>query len=60
MVAPEKRIVCEGMALDGTQWAYIRRAVTKGVIEHYGHGRMPMKLRLLAEKIYGKKIDMGF
>lgn len=57
---PEKRNGCEDMALDGTQWAHIGSAVGKaGFINHYQDSVMPMKLRLLAEKIYGKKIDMG-
>ena len=57
----EKRRECERLAVDGTQWADIGCAVEKqDVIEHYGDGIMPMKLRLLAEKIYAKKIDMGY
>lgn len=57
----EKRRECERLAMDVTQWADINCAVEKhDVIKHYGDSVMPMKLRLLAEKIYGKKIDMGY
>lgn len=57
----EKRSACEDKAQDTTQWADIGRRVSKGgIIEHYGEGDMPMKLRLLAEKVYGNKVDMGF
>lgn len=57
----EKRNACERLAVDVTQWADINAAVEKhDVIEHYNDSVMPMKLRLLAEKIYGKKIDMGY
>ena len=58
--SPETREACETMAMDGTQWAHIGRTVTKmSVIEHYEDSKTPMSLRLLAEKIYGKKISMG-
>ncbi len=57
----EKRMACERLAVDSTQWSDINSAVEKvDVIKHYGDNVMPMKLRLLAEKIYGKKIDMGY
>lgn len=57
----EKRRACERLAVDGTQWANINGTVEKhDIIEHYGDNLMPMKLRMLAEKIYGKKIDMGY
>lgn len=56
-----KRAACERLAVDATQWAFLGSAVEKSdVIEHYGDSLMPMKLRILAEKIYGKKIDMGY
>jgi mitochondrial splicing suppressor protein 51 len=50
----------EGERLADTQsdqypWADIHSAVEKSdIIEHYGDGMMPMKLRVLGEKIYGK------
>lgn len=57
----EKRMECERLAVDDTQWSNLGAAVEKSdVIKHYGDSVMPMKLRLLAEKIYGKKIDMGY
>jgi len=57
----DKRRACERLAVDSTQWSDINCAVEKPDIqEHYGDNVMPMKLRLLAEKIYGKKIDMGY
>ena len=57
----EKRRTCERLAVDTTQWSDLNCAVEKAdVIEHYGDNLMPMKLRLLAEKVYGKKIDMGY
>ena len=57
----EKRAACERLAVDGTQWACINHAVEKSdVIEHYGDSMMPMKVRILAEKVYGKKIDIGY
>ena len=57
----EKRGACERLAVDGTQWANISAAVEKSdVIEYYGDPIMPMKLRMLAEKVYGKKINMGY
>lgn len=44
--------------MDKSQWSDLHCAVEKGdIVEHYGDGMMPMKLRLLAEKIYGKGIS---
>ncbi|KAL6718952.1 hypothetical protein ACLMJK_003187 [Lecanora helva] len=58
---PDKRLACERLAVDATQWSDINCAVEKhDVQEHYKDQIMPMKLRLLAEKIYGKKIEMGY
>jgi mitochondrial splicing suppressor protein 51 len=51
----EKRKECEGMAVDGEGWNDINCAVEKSdIMEHYGDNTMPMKLRVLGEKIYGK------
>lgn len=54
----KKRQECERLAdnqSDRYQWADIHSAVEKSdIIEHYGDGMMPMKLRVLGEKIYGK------
>ena len=53
-----KRTECETMAVDAAEWSDVNAAVEKQyVIEHYGDRLMPMKLRLLAEKIYGTKIE---
>ena len=58
--SPEKRQQCERLAGDDTQWAHIGYAVQKSdMIEHYRDATMPTRLRMLAEKVYGKKIDMG-
>lgn len=44
--------------IDTAEWSDLNAAVEKqDIIEHYGDPTMPMKLRLLAEKIYGKKIE---
>jgi len=49
---------CERLAYNKSglnEWADIHSAVEKSdIIEHYGDGMMPMKLRVLGEKIYGK------
>lgn len=51
----EKREECERLAMGGDTWADISCAVEKSDIqEHYGDGMMPMKLRILGEKIYGR------
>jgi splicing suppressor protein 51 len=51
----EKRQECERLAKGGDSWADISCAVEKSDIQvHYGDGMMPMKLRILGEKIYGK------
>jgi splicing suppressor protein 51 len=52
----EKRALCAGMAVRD-QWYDIFKMVEKSDIkEHYGDGFMPMKLRGLAEKIYGNGV----
>lgn len=54
----KKRQECERLAYNKSglnEWADIHSAVEKSdIIEHYGDGMMPMKLRVLGEKIYGK------
>lgn len=51
----EKRRECERMAVDAEGWNDINCAVEKGdIMEHYGDNMMPMNLRVLGEKIYGK------
>jgi mitochondrial splicing suppressor protein 51 len=50
-----KRRECERMAVDADGWNDINCAVEKSdIIEHYGDNMMPMTLRVLGEKIYGK------
>jgi len=51
----EKRRECERLAVDSSQWGDINRSVSKASIqEHYRDSMMPMLLRVLGEKIYGK------
>lgn len=51
----EKRRECMRMAVDGSQWSDINSAVEKHDIQdHYKVSTMPMLLRVLGEKIYGK------
>ena len=56
----DKRKACERLATDSKQWAFIGAAIEKSdIMEHYGDNLMPMKIRLLAEKIYGKRVQGG-
>ncbi|KAL1985935.1 hypothetical protein VTN96DRAFT_7200 [Rasamsonia emersonii] len=51
--SPEKRAICERRAM-GTGWSALHHAVEKEDIqEHYKDSMMPMKLRMLAEAVYG-------
>lgn len=51
----EKRRECMRMAVDGSQWSDINSAVEKHDIQdHYKVSTMPMLLRVLGEKVYGK------
>ncbi|OWP03035.1 hypothetical protein B2J93_3661 [Marssonina coronariae] len=51
----EKRKECVRAATGGDSWANIKRAVEKSdIMEHYKNPIMPMILRVLGEKIYGK------
>lgn len=53
----EKRSACEKLAVDKSQWSDLNCAVEKSdMVEHYGDGFMPMKLRMLAERVYGKGV----
>ena len=53
----EKRAACERLAVDSSRWSDLNCAVEKHDIqEHYKDNVMPMKLRILAEKIYGKGV----
>ena len=55
--SPAKRRQCEKSGLGLQQWSDLSAAVEKqDIIEEYGDPTMPMKLRLLAEEIYGTRI----
>jgi mitochondrial splicing suppressor protein 51 len=52
--SPEKRTVCEQRAMRRDFWSNLYSAVEKHHIqEHYVDNLMPMKLRMLAEAVYG-------
>lgn len=58
----ETRAACEAMGADNTKanWADLHCAIEKSdVQEHYKDPTMPMKLRLLAEKVYGHRVQGG-
>jgi mitochondrial splicing suppressor protein 51 len=51
----DKRKECERMAVDSSGWNDINCAVEKDdILDHYEDNFMPMKLRVLGEKVYGK------
>lgn len=51
----KKERQCEAHGMDENNWACLRHAVEKSnVTEHYKSPMMPMQLRTLEEKIYGK------
>jgi len=51
----EKRAACERLAVDSGHWSDLHSAVEKDDIqEHYKDNLMPIKMRILAEKIYGR------
>lgn len=55
----DKRRACMRKAVLDSSWSDINCAVEKhDIVEHYKDNMMPMKLRLLAEKIYRKKVSM--
>ena len=55
--SPEKSIACQEQGMRSTGWSQLRCAVEKSDIqEHYGDGMMPMKLRVLAERITGSNV----
>ena len=52
-----KRRECEKVAVDKKGWSCLAFAVEKSDIqEHYKDPMMPMQLRMLAEKVYGKRV----
>jgi splicing suppressor protein 51 len=53
----EKRAECEKLGMTAGQFSSLRGAMEKSdVLEHYKDPWMPMKLRILAERIYGRAI----
>lgn len=52
-----KRRRCEESAVGLQQWSDLEAAVEKqDIVEEYGDPTMPMKLRLLADEIYGTRV----
>ena len=50
-----KRRECEKMSVDRNGWSDINCAVEKNdIMEHYNNNSMPMMLRVLGEKVYGR------
>ncbi|KAL8911493.1 MAG: hypothetical protein Q9171_003354 [Xanthocarpia ochracea] len=57
---PETRVACEAKAADNSSrnWADLYCAVEEhDIIDHYNDPTKPTKLRLLAEKVYGKPVQ---
>jgi mitochondrial splicing suppressor protein 51 len=55
----EKRALCEARALDrnGDIWSNLGRPAGKDdILNHYQDNLMPMKLRMLAERVYGSDV----
>jgi splicing suppressor protein 51 len=53
----EKRAECEKLGMTAGQFSSLRGAMEKSdVLEHYKDPWMPMKLRILAERIYGRAV----
>ena len=53
----EKREKCVKLG-EGKGWSSLGKAVEKGDVQgHYMDGLMPMKLRVLAERVYGEPIE---
>lgn len=56
----EKRKACVQQALRSSEWSNINSAVEKSdIIEHYNDTLMPMRLRMIAERVTGSKVG-GF
>ena len=56
----DKRKACERLAMDSKQWAFVGKKIEKAdIMRHYGDNMMPMKIRLLGEKIYGQRVQGG-
>ena len=55
--SPAKRRQCEESGLGLQQWSDLSAAVEKqDIIEEYGDPTMPMKLRFLADEVYGTRV----
>ncbi|KAH8697267.1 hypothetical protein BGW36DRAFT_378342 [Talaromyces proteolyticus] len=53
----QKREECESRAMQSQAWSTLWRAVSKNdILEHYRDSAMPMKLRMLAEAVYGYNV----
>jgi splicing suppressor protein 51 len=62
--SPEKRVECESFAVRQMGGSFEKSGQAEGsiysfteksdIVDHYGNPMMPMQLRLLGEKIYGK------
>ena len=53
----KKRRACERQANDKKEWSCVYFAAEeRDIIEHYKNDSMPVKLRMLAERVYGSNI----
>lgn len=52
-----KRLACEKQSMQTSQWSCLQTAVEKSdVMEHYKDRWMPMRLRMLAERVTGSHV----
>lgn len=52
----EKRAACEELAVDSDHWSNVNRVLNgEDFKKHYNEEFMPIKLRILAEKVYGRR-----
>jgi mitochondrial splicing suppressor protein 51 len=52
-----KRRACERQAMRSSEWSCLKSAVEKSdIIKHYGDRLMPMRLRMLAERVTGSHV----
>lgn len=52
-----KRRACERQAMRSSEWSCLTSAVEKSdIMEHYGDRLMPMRLRMLAERVTGSHV----
>ena len=53
----EKSVACQELGMSGAEWSDLNCKVEKSdVMQHYGDSMMPLKLRVLAEKITGSNV----